>query len=233
MVRKKTMEKKNFIFALAILFLASVPPSVAQQPKKVHRLGYLSSFEPAVDSARAEGIQLALRELGYIKGQNIAVEYRYAEGKPERQPELAAELLRLKVDLILVTGDISIRAAKNVTKTVPIVMTTAANPVEAGFVESLARPGGNVTGITVLGRELGGKRLELIKEAVGKVARVAVLYGSARPATVIELKELQAAARALRLTVQLWEVRAAEDFENVFAALNRQPRMDCTCSGAR
>jgi putative ABC transport system substrate-binding protein len=137
--------------------------------------------------------------------------------------ELAEELLRLKVDIIVVTGDASIRAAKNATKTIPIVMAgTGSDPVEAGFVESLARPGGNVTGVTTLGRELGGKRLELLKEAVSKVAHVAVLNGSVNPATTIELKEVQTAARALRLTIQSWEVRASDDLENVFAALNKQ-----------
>ena len=155
----------------------------AQQPKKVPRIGYLSNTDPATDSARAEAIRLALRELGYIEGQNIATEYRYAEGKPDRFPELAAELVRLKVDIIVVAGgDPWIRAAKNATKTIPIVMVGGgSDPVEAGLVESLARPGGNVTGLTLLNRELGGKRLELLKEAVPKLARVAVLYDPANP----------------------------------------------------
>ena len=153
----------------------------AQQPKKVPRIGYLSSFDPATESARSEAIRLALRERGYIEGQNIAIEYRYAEGKLDRFPELAAELVRLKVDIIVVAGgDMLIRAAKNATKTIPIVMMGAgSDPVEAGLVESLARPGGNVTGITNLTPELGGKRLELFKEAVPKLARVAVLYDPA------------------------------------------------------
>ena len=197
----------------------------AQQPKKVPRIGYLSSFDPATESTRAEAIRLALRELGYIEGQNIAIEYRYAEGKLDRLPELAAELVRLKVDIIVVAGgDPSIRAAKNATKTIPIVMAGAGvDPVEAGLVESLARPGGNVTGITNLARELGGKRLELLKEAVPKVARVAVLYDPASPGSVLEVKEvLPVAARALGLTIQPWEVRAADGFERVFAALSKQ-----------
>ena len=149
------------------------------------RIGYLSSVDAASESARSEGIRLALRELGYIEGQNIAIEYRYAEGKNDRLPELAAELVRLKVDIIVVAGgDPAIRAAKNATKTIPIVMTgDGADPVEAGLVESLARPGGNVTGITNLSAELGGKRLELLKEAVPKLARVAVLYDPASPGT--------------------------------------------------
>ena len=197
----------------------------AQQPKKVPRIGYLSSIDPASESARSEAIRLALRELGYIEGQNIAIEYRYAEGKLDRFPELAAELVRLKVDIIVVAGGATaIRAAKNATKTIPIVMTGAgADPVEAGLVESLARPGGNVTGITNLSRELGGKRLELLKEAVPKLARVAVLYDPANPGSVLEVKEvLPVAARALGLTIQPWEVRAADDFEKVFAALSKQ-----------
>ena len=146
-------------------------------------------------------------------------------GSVDRFPELAAELVRLKVDIIVVAGgDPSIRAAKNATKTIPIVMVGAgSDPVEAGLVESLARPGGNVTGITNLARELGGKRLELLKEAVPKLARVAVLYDPAIPASVLEVKEvLPVAARALGLTIQPWEVRDADGFERVFAALSKQ-----------
>ena len=168
---------------------------------------------------------MALRERGYIEGQNIAIEYRYAEGKHDRFPELAAELVRLKVDIIVAAGGPNvIRAAKNATKTIPIVMVGAgADPVEAGFIESLARPGGNVTGITNLNRELSGKRLELFKEAVPKLARVAVLYEGGDSGHVREVKEvLPVAARALGLTVQPWEVRVAEDFDRVFAALNKR-----------
>ena len=186
---------------------------------------YLSAQDPATDSARAEAIRLALRELGYIEGQNITIEYRYGEGKQDRYPELAAELVRLKVDIIVVAGGSPpIQAAKNATKTIPIVMTGAgADPVEAGLVESLARPGGNVTGLTNLSRKLAGKRLELLKEAVPKLARVAVLYDSAIPGTTREVKEdLPVAARALGLTVRSWEVRDADGFERVFTALNKE-----------
>jgi putative ABC transport system substrate-binding protein len=149
---------------VAMMLLAIGVAAQAQQPKKVFRIGYLSSGNSASESARAEGIRLALRDLGYIEGQNIAIEYRYAEGKVDRAPELAAELVRLKVDIIVVaSGDQWIRAAKNATKTIPIVMMgQGSDPVRAGHVESLARPGGNVTGLTALGRELGGKRLELL-----------------------------------------------------------------------
>src|SRR6266545_3373830 len=211
---------------VAVMLLAVAVIAEAQQPGKVSRLGYLSNTDAATDSARAERIRLALRERGYIEGQNIAIEYRYAEGKVDRAPEHAAELVRLKVDIIVVaSGDPWIRAAKNATKTIPIVMAgQGSDPVRAGFVESLARPGGNVTGLTNLSRELGGKRLELLKEAVPKVARVAVLYDPANPPSLHEVKELLPAdAHALKLTIQPSEIRAVDDFEKVFAALNKQP----------
>jgi putative ABC transport system substrate-binding protein len=219
------MKKAAVPILVAVILLTVAVVTEAQQPKKVSRLGYLSPVDAATDSPRAEGIWLALRELGYIEGQNIAIEYRYAEGKVDRAPELAAELVRLKVDIIVVaSGDPWIRAAKNATKTIPIVMTgQGSDPVRAGFVESLARPGGNVTGLTALNRELGGKRLELLKEAVPKLVRVAVLYDPTAPGTTREVKELLPAdAHALKLTIEPWEIRAVDDFEKVFAALNKQ-----------
>jgi putative ABC transport system substrate-binding protein len=219
------MRRKISRWLLATVLLATVSTAAAQQPKKVPRIGYLSSTDPTTESTRAEGIRLALRALGYTEGQNIAIDYRYGEGKSDRAPELAAELVRLKVDLIVVAGAGRwVRAAMNATKTIPIVMTGGgADPVNAGYVESLARPGGNVTGITNLSRELGEKRLELLKEAVPKIARVGVLYDPADSSSVVESKEvLPVAARALGLTVQSWEVRAADDFERVFAVLRKQ-----------
>jgi putative tryptophan/tyrosine transport system substrate-binding protein len=213
----------SILFAVVLLTLGMT--AEAQQPKKVPRIGYLSSFDPATDSIRSEAIRLALRELGYIEGQSIATEYRYAEGKRNRFPELAAELVRLKVDIIVVAGGgRTISAARNATKTIPIVMVgLGIDPVKAGLVESLARPGGNVTGLTLLATELDGKRLELLKEAVPKLAHVAVLYDPAIPAAVREVKEdLPAAARALKLNVRSWEVGVADDFDRVFDALNKQ-----------
>ena len=191
--------------ALCTLLLALSFSAEAQQATKIPRIGYLSALDPARESARSESIRLALRELGYIEGQNIAIEYRYAEEKNDRLPGLATELVRLKVDIIVVAaGDVTIRAAKNATKTISIVMMgQGSDPVEAGHVESLARPGGNVTGLTLLTRELGGKRLELLKEAVPKLARVAVLYDPANPPTSYAVKEvLPADARALKLTIR-------------------------------
>jgi len=197
----------------------------AQQPKKVIRVGYLSTFDTATDSTRFEAIRLALRELGYIEGQNIVIEHRYGEGRTDRFPELAAELVRLSVDIIVVSGGgRMIRAATNATKTIPIVMAgRGIDPVEGGLVESLARPGGNVTGLTLLSTKLGGKRLELLKEAVPKVSRVAVLYDPAIPSSVNEVKEdLPVVARALKLTLQPWEVRVADDFDRFVAASGKQ-----------
>ena len=213
------------ILVVAMLLALGVTAE-AQQPTKVPRIGYLSSTNPARESARSEAFRLALRELGYIEGQNIAIEYRNSEGKNDREPELLADLVRLKVDIIVVAGGdrYEFEAANNATKTIPIVMTgLGADPVEAGLVDSLARPGGNVTGLTNLGPELGGKRLELLKEAVPKLARVAVLYDSGSSSSVLQMKEvLPIAARALKLTLQPWEIRAADGFEKVFAALNKQ-----------
>jgi putative ABC transport system substrate-binding protein len=212
-------------FLIATLVAAWFHAAEAQQPAKIPRIGYLSITDAATDSTRAERIRLALRELGYIEGQNIAIEYRYADGKNDRLPGLATELVRLKVDIIVAAaGEVTIRAAKNATKTIPIVMTgQGTDPVRAGLIESLARPGGNVTGITNLTRELGGKRLELLKEAVPKLARVAVLYDPALPPSLHEVKELLPAdARALKLTIQPWEIRAVDAFAKVFAALNKQ-----------
>ena len=219
------MSGKIFAWLLIAVLQITFPSAGAQQPKKVPRIGYLSAFNPATESTRTETIRLALRERGYVEGQTIAFDYRYAEGKPDRFPALAAELVSLKVDIIVVGGGTRlILAAKNATKTIPIVMTGGGgDPVEAGFVESLARPGGNVTGITNLGRELSGKRLELLKEAVPKVARVAILSDPAAPSSVLDVKEvLPVAARALGLTLQPWEVRAAGDFDRVFAALKKE-----------
>jgi putative ABC transport system substrate-binding protein len=221
------VKQRTFAVALgfcAMLFAPSFPAD-AQQPKKIFQIGYLSPSNPAGESARAELIRLALHELGYIEGQNIATEYRYAEGKQDRFPELAGELVRLKVDVIVVSGGARlILAAKNATKTIPIVMVAAGfDPVELGFVKTLAFPGGNLTGVTTLNRELGGKRLALFKEAVPKVARVAILYDAGAPGMIRFVKEdLPMAARTLGLTVRSWEMRDAEGFERVIAALNNE-----------
>jgi putative ABC transport system substrate-binding protein len=217
--------RQSFSLVVAVLVLLTGSCAWAQQSKAIPRIGYLALVDAAGESPRAEGIRRALRARGYIEGQNFAIDYRYAEGKQARAPELAAELLRLKVDIILATGGASsIRAAMNATKTVPIVMSgQGVDPVAAGFVQSLARPGGNVTGFTILSPDLGGKRLELLKEAVPRANRVAVLYDPRSPASSTEVNELlPAAARTLKLLIQPWEIRSKDDFDNVFAAINKQ-----------
>src|SRR5262249_32869706 len=224
--RKSKIENLKWVGLFAIIITIAICAVVAQaqQPKKVFRIGYLSGTDPATDAPRSEGIRRALRELGYLEGQNIIIEYRHAEGKRDREPALAAELVRLKVDLIVVAGgDNPILAAKNAIKTIPIVMAgQGSDPVKAGFVESLARPGGNVTGLTTLNLELGGKRLELLKEAVPKLARVAGLYNPTTLGATREVKEdLPPAAHALALTLLAFGVRAVEDFDGVFPAMNK------------
>jgi putative tryptophan/tyrosine transport system substrate-binding protein len=218
--------RKARVLSILFVLLAVAITAEAQQPKKFPRIGYLAPNDRTSDSSRSEPIRLALRERGHIEGQNIAIEYRYAEAKPDRLAEHAAELVRLKVDIIVVAGGGApgIQAAKNATKTIPIVMVgSGSDPVEAGFIKSLARPGGNVTGLAALSSDLDGKRLELLKEAVPKLARVAVLYGSASQSRVLDVKEdLPVAASALRLTIQPWEVRAAEGFDRVFAVIGKQ-----------
>jgi putative ABC transport system substrate-binding protein len=209
---------------VAVVLLAVAVIAEAQQTTKVYRIGYLSAIEQAREIARSEAIRNGLRELGYIEGRNLAIEYRYSDGKIDRAPDLLADLVRLRVDVIVVAGgDRWIRAAKNATKTIPIVMMgVGRDPVEAGLIESLGRPGGNVTGITNIDPPLGGKRLELFKEAVPKLIRVAVLYDPATPTTA-EMKELlAAAARTLGLTILSWEVQAADDFEKVFAEVKKE-----------
>jgi len=215
----------NCKIATAFALLSALCLSAeAQQPKKIPRIGYLSAYDKASEATRAAGVRLALRDLGYIEGQNIAIEYRYAETKRERYPDLAADLVRLNVDVIVLAGGLlPIQAAKNATKTIPIVMVgIGADPVKTGLVESLARPGGNLTGITILETHLGGKRLELFKESVPKHGRVAVLYDPDVPAARQITDDLPVAGNALGLTIQPLKVRASEDFERIFAALSKE-----------
>jgi putative ABC transport system substrate-binding protein len=219
------MTKKDIRSALCATLLALSVSAEAQQVKKVFRIGYLSSNDPASESARSEGIRLALRELGYVEGQNIAIEYRTGGAKLDSLPGSRGRTGASQGGHHRGGRRNDLRTGREkATKTIPIVMTgPGGDPVEAGLIESLARPGGNVTGVTLLARDLGGKRLELLNEAVPKVTRVAILYDPANTAHQYELKEvLPAAARALKLTLQPWEVRAADDFEKVFAAMAKQ-----------
>ena len=217
--------ERHVVSVILSAMLVAFSSAEAQQPKKLTRIGYLAGTNPTTESTRTEGIRLALRELGYIEGQNITIEYRYGEGKAAPLPELAADLVRLKVNIIVAAGGTNVvRAVKNATKTIPIVMAgQGIDPVEAGIVESLARPGGNITGLTNLITELGGKRLELLKEVVLKISRVAVLYDPGAAAAVREVKEiLPATAHALGFTVRSWEVRSTDDFDKIFSALSKE-----------
>jgi putative tryptophan/tyrosine transport system substrate-binding protein len=210
---------------LCAMLLALCAFAEAQQPTKMRLIGILGSSSVS-DVTRSQAIRHALRNIGYVEGQNIAIEERFHEGASDRsrRAEVAAELVRLKVDVIVAAGGNNVvQAAMDATKTIPIVLVgQGTDPVVAGFVKSLAHPGGNVTGLSNLSTHLGGKRLELFKEAIPKLSRVAVLHDSTMPGSARELKEdLPPAARALGLILQRWEVRDADGFERVFAALNK------------
>ena len=209
-------------FTLAILV---APLAADAQPAgNVYRIGLLAGHSQAPREKHAyDAFQQGLRELGYVEGKNVILEYRYAEGHVDRLPELAAELVRLPVDVIVATSYPMVRAAKQATTTIPIVMGgVGPDPVEVGLVDSLARPGGNVTGLTNMAWETAGKRLALFKESVPTLVRVAALYDAANPENLRHVQEVQAAGRALGVTVQLWEVRGTDDFERVFAALHEE-----------
>jgi putative ABC transport system substrate-binding protein len=219
---KSKIENPKWLGILAIAFTFAVGGAVAQaqQPAKIPRIGYVSGTgDPSNPGPYVEAFRQGLRDLGYIEGKNIVIEYRGAEGKPDRIPSLVAELVQLKVD-VLVSGNVGVaRAAKQATETIPIVMVTNQDPVATGLVDSLARPGGNITGLSTLQRELGGKRLELLKEVVPGISRVGVLRDADGSVSAIGFKEYEAAARALKLQLQSLEVRRPNpDLEGAFQA---------------
>jgi putative ABC transport system substrate-binding protein len=217
------MNKKISRLALYALLLALSFPAHAQQAtKKVPRIGVLAAPTPSFFSIRFEAFRQGLRELGYLEGKNISIEYRYAEGKLDRLPHLAAELVHLKVDVILTAGESGALAAKNATSTIPIVFAVAEDAVESGLVSSLARPGGNVTGMTVLAADLGGKRLELLKESFPKPVRVAFLWPSGGPRGNVPFTEMEATAKALGLKLQSLPVRGLDDYAPAFEAAKRE-----------
>ena len=215
------MTKKVMRLALsAVLFALSVPAQ-AQQPTKIPRVGYLATNSLSVISARVEAFRQGLRELGYVEGKNILIEWRFAEEKPDRLPALAAELVRLKVDIIVTAGPAVTRVAKEATVTIPIVMTFDPDPVGSGFVASLARPGGNITGLSTLAPEISGKQLELLREVVPKLSRVAVLGTSTVPGHAQVLKEMELAAGALGVNLQYLDVLGPKDIEIAFRAASK------------
>jgi putative tryptophan/tyrosine transport system substrate-binding protein len=205
---------------LALSVLAAPVVAAAQQPTKVHRIGRLSpGLPPSQPSPSMEAFRQGLRDLGYVEGQNLIIEWRWAEGREERLPDLAAELVRLQVEVIVVGGVTAIRAVQHATSTIPIVMAANYDPVGEGFIASLARPGGNITGLSWLGAELPGKRLELLKETLPQSTRIAVLGNPANAAHDSWLHSLSAAARALGLHLHVVELPRADELDSAFAAI--------------
>ena len=208
------------ILVAAVLLALGVTAN-GQQPAKVPRIGFLSSLSPAAVSVRMDAFRQGLRELGYVEGKNIVIESRWAEGKTERLPELAAELVRLKVDIIVTGGPAVNRFAKEATVTIPIVLAFDNDPVGNGFAASLARPGGNITGLSTQYPEISGKQLELLKEIVPRLSRVAVLGNSIQPGNPQALREVELAAKAFGVELQYLDVRGAKDIETAFRAASK------------
>ena len=212
------MRKKITRRAFCSMLLALSFPARAQQPKKIPRIGFLTNTPFSADSALTEAFRQGLRELGYVEGKNIVIEWRFGEGSRERQRALAAELVRLKVDVIVAGGSADILAAKEATATIPIVMVLGGDAVGSGFVASLAQPGGNITGFSTLRPELSGKRLELLKETVSRLSRVAVFVSSASQDYAQVKKEIELAAGAFGIKLQNLDVRSFKDVETAFQA---------------
>jgi len=207
------------LVTLTLSLLAAPSATNAQRPAHVPRIGYLEGRSASDTPYLLEAFRRGLRELGYVEGQNIAIEYRYAAEKRERFPDLAAELVQLQVDVIVTAGLAATKAAQQATTTIPIVQAAGGDPVLAGLVASLAQPGGNITGLSIRDVEGGGKRLELLKEAIPHASRIAVLWNTDHPAKALEWHQTQEAARALGVTLQSVEVRRPHDFAQAFAAL--------------
>ena len=216
------MKKVFRLIAIIVAVVGCVGMAEAQQPKKVPRIGFLSGSPPSSIKASTEAFRQGLRDLGYVEGKNIVIEWRSAEGKRDRLPALAADLVRLKVDLIVTAGPLVTRAAKEATSTIPIVMAQDPDPVGNGFVASLARPGGNITGLSRLAPELSGKQLELLKEIVPKLSRVAVIGTSTRPGNAQTLREVELAAGAFGVQLQYLDILSPKDIETAFQAAVRE-----------
>ena len=215
--RKRCVKTIVGSFLVAVTLTAGSSAVEAQQAKKIPRIGYVSGADDLKNPGPEEAFRQGLRDLGYIEGKNILIEYRSQEGKADRGPSLVAELVQSKVDVLVLVTSPAIRAAKQATKTIPIVMVTTADPVATGLVDSLARPGGNITGLTRITRDLNGKRLELLKEAVPTTSRVGVLFQAGSTSGDIHFKEYETAARALKIELQSLGVRGQNpDFEAVF-----------------
>jgi putative tryptophan/tyrosine transport system substrate-binding protein len=219
------MDRRRFLLTSLAGALAAPLAAVTAQPReKVPRVGYLTagSHSDQGRQRRFEAFRQGLRELGYVEGQNIAIESRWAEGKDDRYPALAADLVRMKVAVIVAVGGAATKAAQQATRTIPIVMSLVNDPLGSGLVPNLARPGGNVTGISLMAPDLVGKQLGVLKEMVPKVARVALLRNPANPASAPQLREAEAAARALGVRLQTLEARVSQEIDSAFAAMTRQ-----------
>jgi putative ABC transport system substrate-binding protein len=216
------MTKQILGFVLSAMLFALGGSAEAQQPAGIPRIGILSTSSGSVFSARVEAFRQRLRELGYVEGKNIAIEYRYADGKRERLPDLAAELARLKVDVIVTTGAVPVLAAKKASPTIPIVFASSSDPVRSGLVSSLAQPGGTITGLSQMAPDLDGKRLELLKEAFPKIVRVAFLWQAGGIRGNLELTDMEAAAKVLGIKLQSLPVRSLGDLESAFARAKRE-----------
>jgi putative tryptophan/tyrosine transport system substrate-binding protein len=216
------MKGKMTVLTLSAMLFAFCSSAQAQQPTKVPRIGYLALISLSSIPGRIGAFRQGLRELGYVEGKNIVIEWRSAEGKPDRLPALAAELVRLKVDAIVTAGPPSTRSAKQATATIPIVMAFDDDPIGSGFVASLARPGGNVTGLSALSPEISGKQRELLKEIAPKLSRVAVLGNATNPGSPQALREINFAADALGVQLQYLEVGAPKDIETAFQAASKE-----------
>ena len=210
---------KLFACAFSAMLFALSLSAEAQQKKNLSRIGYLSVLSPTSDSARLEAFRRGLRELGYREGETFNIEPRYAEGKLDRLPHLAGELIRLDVDVIVAGGSTAIRAAKSATERIPIIMAHGSDPVALGYVVSLARPGGNITGLTHMAPELGGKRLELLKDIIARLSRVAVLTDPDTGGHGPQMREVEIAGPALSLQLQAVDVRAPNELEKAFSAM--------------
>jgi putative ABC transport system substrate-binding protein len=215
------MRKRLVCLALCSLLVALGSPTDAQQGKKSPRIGLLISGSVSSNAARIEALRQGLRELGYVEGRNIVVEYRHSEDKLDRLPDLAAELARLKVDVIVTGSAQAVRAAKQATTTIPIVIAQVSDPVSLGLVASLARPGGNITGLSTFLAELNAKELELLGEAFPGISRVAFLTDSADPSYELVLKQLEATADLLRIKLQVFEAREPNDIDGAFSAIKK------------
>ena len=219
------MTRRALGLAVLLAILAAPLVGEAQQTGKVPRIGFLAAVSHSANSARFEAFRQGLRELGYVEGKDVSIEWRYADGNPDRLPALAAELVHLKVDVIVTGGSTATRPAKEATSTIPIVMAQDTDPVGNGFVASLARPGGNITGLATLASQLSGKQLELMKEIVPKLSRVAVLGTSTRSGNAESLRETELAAGALGVKLQYFDILAPRDIETAFQAA-RKGRVD-------